>query len=127
LAILGVIVVVLAGGLIFTEGERREGRNLSIKAVDFGAIPDGTYRGKYEGGRYKWRANEVEVTVSSGKVTEIEVAGNPAAPILKVTDPLFDRVIDAQSLQVDTISQATITSKAYLKSVEKALTSASGF
>jgi uncharacterized protein with FMN-binding domain len=30
-------------------------------------------------------------------------------------------VIDAQSLQVDTISGATLTSKAYLKAVENAL------
>jgi uncharacterized protein with FMN-binding domain len=34
---------------------------------------------------------------------------------------LYDRVIQAQSLQVDTISGATLTSKAYLQGVENAL------
>jgi uncharacterized protein with FMN-binding domain len=34
---------------------------------------------------------------------------------------LYERVIQAQSLQVDTISSATLTSKAYLKAVENAL------
>ena len=34
---------------------------------------------------------------------------------------LYARVIQAQSLQVDTISGATLTSKAYLQSVENAL------
>jgi uncharacterized protein with FMN-binding domain len=37
---------------------------------------------------------------------------------------LYDRVIQAQSLQVDTISSATLTSKAYLKAVENALVQA---
>ena len=34
---------------------------------------------------------------------------------------LYDRVMAAQSLQVDTITSATLTSKAYLKAVEDAL------
>jgi uncharacterized protein with FMN-binding domain len=36
-------------------------------------------------------------------------------------EALYDRVIEAQSLQVDTISGATLTSKAYLQCVENAL------
>jgi uncharacterized protein with FMN-binding domain len=44
-------------------------------------------------------------------------------PAAKNTDheTLYDRVIQAQSLQVDTISGATLTSKAYLQAVENAL------
>jgi uncharacterized protein with FMN-binding domain len=34
---------------------------------------------------------------------------------------LYDRVIQAQSLQVDTLSGATLTSKAWLQAVENAL------
>ena len=34
---------------------------------------------------------------------------------------LYDRVIEAQSLQVDTISMSTLTSKGYLQCVENAL------
>jgi len=37
---------------------------------------------------------------------------------------LYDRVVQAQSLQVDTISGSTLTSKAYLKAVEDALNKA---
>jgi uncharacterized protein with FMN-binding domain len=47
-------------------------------------------------------------------------------PVPEVTGPLFDRVIEVQSLKVDTISGATITSKSFLKSVENALVNASG-
>jgi uncharacterized protein with FMN-binding domain len=48
---------------------------------------------------------------------------NSSDPGAKNTDQakLFDRVIEAQSLQVDAISGATLTSKAYLKAVENAL------
>jgi uncharacterized protein with FMN-binding domain len=37
---------------------------------------------------------------------------------------LYSRVIAQQSLQVDTISGATLTSKAYLQAVENALVQA---
>ncbi len=37
---------------------------------------------------------------------------------------LNDRVIESQSLQVDTISGATLSSKAYLQAVENALLTA---
>jgi uncharacterized protein with FMN-binding domain len=124
--VLGVLVVVSVAALAITEGERREGRDLPIAGVDFSSLPDGTHHGSYEGGRYGWRANEVDVTVSGGKVTQIEVVKSASAPVPNVTDPLFARVVAAQSLQVDTISGATITSKAFLKSVEDALTSGSG-
>jgi uncharacterized protein with FMN-binding domain len=89
--------------------------------VDFGRLNDGTYIGVYEGGMYKWRENEVRVTVSSGKVSSIVVLRHKENRKPEFTDELFRRVIEAQSLQVDAISGATLTSKAYLKGVENAL------
>ncbi|MGZ7445118.1 FMN-binding protein [Paenibacillus sp. TH7-28] len=109
------------GALLFTEGERREGKNLPIHAVDFKNLKDGTYVGTYEGGKYKWRANRVQVTVSSGKVTDIKLLMHKENRPPDFTGDLYGKVIASQSLQVDTVSGATITSKAYLKSVEDAL------
>jgi uncharacterized protein with FMN-binding domain len=102
--------------------EHKEARNLPLNAVDFGKLNDGMYHGAYEGGMYKWRANECQVTVSSGRVTGIQLGGTKD-PAAKNTDheTLYDRVIQAQSLQVDTISSAALTSKAYLQAVENAL------
>jgi len=102
--------------------EHQEARNLPLKAVDFSRLNDGTYHGAYAGGMYKWRANECDVTVDSGKVTGIQLAASQD-PGGKNTQhlELYDRVMQAQSLQVDTISGATLTSKAYLKAVESAL------
>jgi uncharacterized protein with FMN-binding domain len=102
--------------------EHREARSLPLNAVDFSKLEDGTYHGAYAGGMYKWRANECQVTVSSGQVTDIQLVGSQD-PGGKNTQhqELYDRVIQAQSLQVDTISSATLTSKAYLQAVENAL------
>ncbi len=123
--VLGIVVAVgLGGAIVCTSGERREGKNLPIAVVDFKKLKGGTYIGEYAGGMYKWRANEVQVTVFSGKVTDIKLLKNKEKRPPEFTDNLYNRVIKAQSLQVDTISGATLTSKAYLKSVENALAKA---
>lgn len=120
-----VLVVLVAGGaggaLLFTAGERREAKNLPIRALDFKQIKNGTYVGEYKGGMYKWRANKVQVTVTSSKVTDIKVLEQAEKKPAEFTDDLFGRVIREQSLQVDTISGATLTCKAFLKAIENAL------
>ena len=118
-----------AGGIGWSRlsKEHREARSLPLDAVDFSKLRDGTYRGAYAGGMYKWRANECDVTVANSRVTGIQLVGSQD-PGGKNTqhEALYDRVIEAQSLQVDTISGATLTSKAYLQAVENALLQAQG-
>jgi uncharacterized protein with FMN-binding domain len=114
----------VAGGIGWSKlsKEHREAKSLPLDAVDFSRLADGTYHGAYAGGMYKWRANECDVTVAHGRVTGIQLVGSED-PGAKNTghEALYDRVIEAQSLQVDTISGATLTSKAYLQAVENAL------
>lgn len=122
--ILIVIVVLAAAGGIgwsFLSKEHREAKSLPLNAVNFSKLNDGTYIGTYEGGMYKWRVNEVRVTVSSGKVIQIEPLKGVEDQGNGSTKMLYDRVLENQSLQVDTISGATLTSKAYLQAVENAL------
>jgi uncharacterized protein with FMN-binding domain len=121
----GVVAVLgIAGGIgwSYVSKEHREAKDLPLGSVDFSKLSDGTYHGAYEGGMHKWRANECQVTVSSGKVTDIElvVSQDPGGKNTQHQE-LYDRVINAQSLQVDTVSGATLTSKAYLKAIENAL------
>ncbi|MGD8464552.1 MAG: FMN-binding protein [Anaerolineae bacterium] len=128
-----VIALVVVAGLATAGGvgwsrlqkEHKEARSLPLDAVDFSKLKDGRYHGAYEGGMYKWRANECQVTVSSGKVTGIQLVGSddPGSDNTQ-HEALYDRVIESQSLQVDTISGATLTSKAYLQCVENALVQA---
>jgi uncharacterized protein with FMN-binding domain len=119
-----IVIVGIGGGIGWSKlnKEHMEAKNLPLNAVDFSKLKDGTYLGEYEGGMYKWRANKVEVKVTSGKVSDINLISS-ADPGKTNTqqDILYDRVIEAQSLQVDTISGATLTSKAYLQAVENAL------
>lgn len=121
-AIVGVLVIGGLTGYSLIVREHVEARNITLNAVDFSRLRDGTYIGDYEGGMYKWRTNEVQVTVASGKVAGIKLLStiDPAKDNVQ-QDMLYEEVIKAQSLQVDTISGATLTSKAYLKAVENAL------
>jgi uncharacterized protein with FMN-binding domain len=125
--VLLILVVLLAIGAAigwsFLAREHREARSLPLNAVNFDKLKnDGVYHGLYEGGMYGWRYNECDVTVKDGRVTGIQLVGS-IDPGTENTDykMLYDRVIKAQSLQVDTISGATLTSKAYLQCVENAL------
>ena len=119
-----VVVLGAAGGIGWSRlmKEHQEARSLPLNAVDFSRLNDGNYHGAYAGGMYKWRANECDVTVTGGRVTGIQLveSQDPGSKNTQV-DVLYDRVIRAQSLQVDTISSATLTSKAWLQAVENAL------
>ena len=109
-------------GWYYLQKEHTEARSLPLDGVDFSKLVDGTYEGSYAGGMYKWRANECVVTVSDGRVSDIQLGGSKD-PGAENTDykVLYERVIEDQTLQVDTISGATLTSKAYLQAVENAL------
>ena len=123
-----VVAGVAVGGKIgwsYLYKEHLEARNLPLKVIDGSKLKDGKYHGAYEGGMYKWRVNECQVTVASGKVTDIQLTSSKDPGGRNTQHQvLYDRVIQAQSLQVDTISSATLTSKAYLKAVENALVQA---
>ena len=125
-----IIALIVVAGLVAAGGvgwsrlmkEHKEARSLPLNAVDFSRLNDGTYHGAYEGGMYKWRASECDVTVTNGKVAGIQLVGSkdPGSKNTK-HEVLYDRVVQAQALQVDTISGATLTSKAWLQAVENAL------
>jgi uncharacterized protein with FMN-binding domain len=117
------LIIGIAGGIgwSFLSKEHEEAKNLPLNAVDFSNLNDGTYIGEYEGGMYKWRVNSVQVTVTSGRVSAIEPLSGVQDQGNGSTQMLYDRVIASQTLQVDTISGATLTSKAYLQAVENAL------
>ncbi|OHD13260.1 MAG: FMN-binding domain-containing protein [Spirochaetes bacterium GWD1_27_9] len=127
--IIALIIIVILGeiaaiGWSNLSKEHDEAKNLSLNAVDFSRLNDGTYIGRYDGGMYKWRESEVCVTVYSGNVTKIELTKNKENQPSEFTDKLFGAVIEKQSLQIDAISGATLTSKAYLQAVENALINA---
>ncbi len=129
LIVLGVLVAGIGIGFLVMEPGRREAWNLTFADLDFTSLRDGTYTGAYKGTRDSLRNCKVEVTVASGKVAAVKVLEGVLAKGDKpvdlrggqTIDTLFNRVIDQQTLKVDVISGATITSKVHLKAVEHAL------
>jgi len=69
---------------------------------------------------------KVEVTVDDSSIKDVKILEHNESP--SISDPAIDRIpkaiVDGQTLAVDTISGATITSKAILVAVTDALTQA---
>ena len=122
---LAVVAVLGTGGGIgysYIAKEHKEARSVPLDRVDFSRLQDGVYTGEYSGGMYKWRANSAQVTVTGGKVRDIkQLSENFEYKEKDKLQALYDRVIGAQSLQVDTISGATLTANGYLMAVQDAL------
>jgi len=123
LAVLAVVVV--AGYFIATgimkniESNLEQLTDTDIANVDLSTIGDGTYSGNYAVFPV---AAEVEVTVANHRITEIQLVEHrhgrgAAAEIIPA------KVVEAQTLQVDTVSGATYSSKVILKAIENALIS----
>ena len=118
----GVVVIVLilagVGGFLWITNGLNKYKNMTIGKVDLTRLPDGTYKGSFKGGRW---SNTVEVTVRGHKITSIKVVKDVEFNNPKVAGQLFNEVKSAQSTQVDAVTGSTVTSKAYLKSIENAL------
>lgn len=119
--ILGVIIllVLIIGGAGFyiTRGLNSQ-KNMVINHVNVSQLQDGVYKGKYSGGRW---SNEVNVMIKDRKITKIDTVKSVLIEMPEVTKELFNNVIEKQDTTVDIVSGATVTSKAYLKAIENAL------
>lgn len=120
--VLAVIAVVVIGLSIFNKG-MADIKKLSVESIDVSLLKDGNYFGEYENGRWQYH---VEVTVRDGEIKEIRVLNTRTGPFeMKMYDDvnteLIQRIVQNQSLQVDTVTGATVNGKALLKAVENAL------
>lgn len=124
LVIFGASIVFLADAPV-----RQELQMLVIGDVDFTKLKDGTYTGEYNGLKGDSRNAAVEITVLNGEITGIKIlkgALDSDGNLAEFTDgrtigDLFQRVVESETLKVDAISGATLTSKAHLKALENAL------
>lgn len=118
LAVVIILAAVIGGGMFYITRGLDSGSKQVINSIDVTSLGDGVYNGRYDSGRW---TNEVNVTVKEHKIVGIEVVKDVAIPKPEWTKQLFDRVLEKQDTDVDVISGATVTSKAYLKSIENAL------
>lgn len=89
-----------------------------IIAPDLVQVPDGTWRGKVEWGVL---AVVVDVTVQAGEITAIQILQHDHGKGGK-GEEVIDNILEAQSINIDAISGATLSSKAILNAVADALT-----
>lgn len=112
------IIISISGFYYLTRGLDSH-KLIEITDLNITQLNNGIYTGSYSHSR--WR-NTVEVTVDKGQIVSIKPIKTVLFERNDITNELFKRVLAKQKLNVDTISGATITSKAYLKSIENALT-----
>ncbi len=118
--VLAVVVAILAVGMLVVVAKDRDLRDLVINEVDLSRIPDGVYVGSFR----NWRMmNEVEVTVEDHRIIAIENTNNmPDDRSRTIVEQATEAVLAGQSVQIDTISGASLNTKAFQKAVENALT-----
>lgn len=102
-------VVVLYSGYL-----NRTAARVTLPPLNLANVADGVYEGS---ARILHVAPKLQVTVAGRKITNITFVTLVAGDVTG----LAARVIKAQSLDVDAISGATISTKAVLKAIDNAL------
>jgi len=92
-------------------------RNLAVNNVSLENLPDGVYAGSFKGGRF---SHSVEVTIKDNRIVDIRKI-KPSKPAEKLYRQIYDRVIEEQSLTIDAVSGASVTTNTALKAIENAL------
>jgi len=118
LAVIFLLVLIIGGSGFYMTRGLNSGKNMIIKPIDTSQLENGVYKGIYNGGRW---SNEVNVTIIDKKVTKIVIVKSVVFEKAEVSTALINEVIKKQNTNVDVIGGATVTSKAYLKSIENAL------
>jgi len=119
LGVLAVIIVILIVMFLKVTDGLSEGEKVALNGIDLAAISDGSYTGTYN---FKRWSNTVTVHVENHRIVDIDIVEDVMAEgATNCSDDIIMRVIEAQSTDIDTVSGATVTSKAYLKAIENAL------
>ena len=125
--ILVVLAIVIIGAIIgisvfksYIDDFDKKISVITITNVDLTTVPDGIYTGSY---KVFPVAAEVEVAVKNHKITGIDLVKHENGQG-SAAEVLPGKVVEAQTLEVDTITGATTSSKVILKAIENALNNA---
>ena len=112
--IIGLIALMLAGA---TAG-MGEIRKMIVNDVDLGSIADGVYNGSYHKSRWTY---DVEVTVAGHRITAVKNTNEKTKRAKGFNSAAASEIIKKQSPNIDAVSGATISTRAFGKAVENAL------
>ncbi|MBC2578807.1 FMN-binding protein [Clostridium sp. DJ247] len=116
-------IAVLTGGifgvkyLLSLQKYQKTIKEISIGNVDLSKVKDGIYTGSFDA---EFISAESSITVKNHKITDIKLVKHKNEKG-KSAEVIPERVVKAQTLQVDAVSGATNSSKVILKSIENAL------
>ena len=113
--VIAVIVIAILFFMFFGMGAIKK---LIIKEIDFKNISDGNYKGSYHKGRWNY---DLELTVKNHKVTEVKNINKQMATFEEFNKNLTSALLEKQKIPFDTVSGATVHTKAFLKAVENAV------
>lgn len=118
--ILGILVVIAGSGALFINAGMDKASTVTTKGKTAIGLKDGVYEGQYTGGRF---SNTLQVIVKKEAILDIAVIKPVTIELEGYRDKFTSSVLNAQSTDIDAITGATLTTNAYLKSVENALAS----
>jgi uncharacterized protein with FMN-binding domain len=125
-AIVLLLAVVLGGTLASCKVDKAElARLVDLRNVDLSRVEDGVYEAAYTIDPPVMAANKtvkVRVTVAGGRYEAIEIM-QPKIGEGAAFKTLLSRVKESQTLSMDAVSSATVTSTAILKAIQIAVSS----
>ncbi len=121
LGVLAVVLIVAIGGgyMMVSLGKQTDAvmSSLSIKDVDLASVADGTYTGEFDA---KLVYAKVRTTVKNHRIVSVEILEHRNGRG-KAGEQVTSEIVAKQSLTVDGVSGATISSKVITKAVELSL------
>ena len=118
LSFLGLALATIFNGSAFAQDDYSGVTNMRRHEIDLCQISDGIYRGivKFED---VWTV-EVDVTIADCQIKGIELA-NEDISVLHKSEIMIERVLRAQSVEIDAVSGATASSLILLSAIKDAL------
>ena len=116
---LGIVVVLIAGMAVAASAGMGAVRRTVVTDVDMTQVPDGTARGAFHAGRFQFA---VTVEVKDSRIAAITLAD--PAKATAITRAIAAAIVAKQSVRIDAVSGASLTTRAFAKAVENALRAA---
>lgn len=112
-----VVLFLFIVGKIIIGNMVRNVQNISVSMPDILSVQDGNYIGEYSITPVHVK---VEVSVSNHRITNITISQHDNG-LGSTAESIVNDVVQEQSLDIDAVSGATVSSKCILKAVENAI------
>ncbi len=111
------VIFLFIAGKIMIGNMVRNVQNISVSMPDLSNVQDGNYIGEYSLAPVHVK---VEVSVSNHQITNITILQHDNG-LGSTAESIINDVVEEQSLGIDAVSGATVSSKCILKAVENAI------